>query len=357
MSTQQTTNGQDNVLQLASKVPFTQVSNEVLNDANLSWKAKGIYGCLFSKATMTGWTFRKAHLIKQSKDGKTSFEKGIKELKENGYLEIVSRRKKNGEYNGWTWNVYASKAENPNFKQPESLENRNTINPKSRKPVLRETRITGNPHLYSNTVVNKTNSNKTERNTYVQNQKTLDPNGSDYAENSVMERSPKENNLHQNRSDVPKKRKKTLCDYKREAEAYYLDSQKRDKEHPLYYSYKFFEKVFDIFRPSSRGGKKKMESFIAWHELIRANSKDEAISKKEIITKIVEHIQASIKYDRDWLKGHAPLFSTYLIQRRWEDDVKRDRKLGDPSDFSDKEKLKRSRELVQELRERSRPNI
>lgn len=89
-----------------AEVPFTQVSNTCLDEDTLSWKAKGIYSYLSSKATIDGWRFRKSQLIKASKDGKASFEAGIKELKDIGLLEIYPRRREDGTLDGWEWKIY-----------------------------------------------------------------------------------------------------------------------------------------------------------------------------------------------------------------------------------------------------------
>lgn len=80
---------EDKVLLMAKlsrqNVPFTQVANEVLNDKNLSWKAKGLYAYLFSKPD--DWDFS-AHRIKMdSANGRDSVLSALKELEQKGYLE------------------------------------------------------------------------------------------------------------------------------------------------------------------------------------------------------------------------------------------------------------------------------
>jgi hypothetical protein len=66
------------------KTGFVQVSNSLLNDEELSFKAKGIYSFLASKPD--GWNFEAQRIANQSKDGRRSVLSGIKELEDIGYL-------------------------------------------------------------------------------------------------------------------------------------------------------------------------------------------------------------------------------------------------------------------------------
>jgi len=78
---------------------YTKVSCTVLSDTRLSWKARGMYSFLVSKATISGWDFNREWLIDQSeKDGKAAYDKGIGELKKYGYLSIKRTRNDNGAF-------------------------------------------------------------------------------------------------------------------------------------------------------------------------------------------------------------------------------------------------------------------
>lgn len=84
---------------------FTQVSNQVLQDKRLSWKARGIYAFLVSKASVEGWKFNRAWLINQSeKDQKTSYDSGVEELKTLGYLTIERIKNAKGQFD-YRWFV------------------------------------------------------------------------------------------------------------------------------------------------------------------------------------------------------------------------------------------------------------
>jgi hypothetical protein len=73
-------------------VPFTQIANEVLNNSELSFKAKGIYAFMMSKPD--DWNFTIRSMSKQVKDGEDGIKTGIKELKDLGY--VVYEKHKNG---------------------------------------------------------------------------------------------------------------------------------------------------------------------------------------------------------------------------------------------------------------------
>lgn len=66
-------------------IPFTQVANAVLNDAKLSFKAKGLFAYLYSKPD--GWDFESGRIAEQSTDGRDSVRAGLVELEQQGYLK------------------------------------------------------------------------------------------------------------------------------------------------------------------------------------------------------------------------------------------------------------------------------
>lgn len=66
------------------KIPFTQVANAVLNDPNLSAKAKGVYAYLYSKPE--GWDFSAERIAKDFSDGRKAIMAGLQELEEGGHL-------------------------------------------------------------------------------------------------------------------------------------------------------------------------------------------------------------------------------------------------------------------------------
>ena len=77
-------------------IPFTQIANEVLNSAELSFKAKGIYAFMMSKPA--DWNFTIRSMAKQVSDGERAIKSGIKELKDLGYIEYEKHTDGTGTY-------------------------------------------------------------------------------------------------------------------------------------------------------------------------------------------------------------------------------------------------------------------
>ena len=63
---------------------FTMVSNSVLNDPALSFKAKGVFVYLWSKPD--DWVVRIKDLCNHGQEGKTAIYSALQELEDAGYL-------------------------------------------------------------------------------------------------------------------------------------------------------------------------------------------------------------------------------------------------------------------------------
>lgn len=105
---------------------FTTVDNTVLNDTNLSWKAKGLFVYLWSQADE--WEFYETEVVKHSTDGIRSMRAGLHELEEKGYLsrkrERVGNRLKGSI---WLLSETPQKLQNVTL-QNDSLQNVNLQN-------------------------------------------------------------------------------------------------------------------------------------------------------------------------------------------------------------------------------------
>lgn len=64
---------------------YTVMNRTALQDTRLSWKAKGIIAYMLSMPD--DWVFYMDELMTHATDGKTSFQNGMRELKECGYVE------------------------------------------------------------------------------------------------------------------------------------------------------------------------------------------------------------------------------------------------------------------------------
>jgi hypothetical protein len=101
------------------KANFTQISNEVLLDERLSFKARGILALLLSRPK--NWKIYIDEIIERSDlDGKHSVRTGFKELKTFGYLELVKVWNDAGKFEGTIYKLCLNRQ--PDFpKTPNSL--------------------------------------------------------------------------------------------------------------------------------------------------------------------------------------------------------------------------------------------
>jgi len=87
---------------------FTLVPNHILDNKELSFRAKGLYAYLRSKPE--DWEFRVQNIVKFSNEGRDAIQKALKELEKAGYVRRVANRcSENGQFKGMLWYIY----ENP----------------------------------------------------------------------------------------------------------------------------------------------------------------------------------------------------------------------------------------------------
>lgn len=78
--------------------PFTMVQNTVIEDKNLSLKAKGLYLIIKHYITIPNFKLNKGYLITLSKEGERAFDSTWKELKDAGYLKQHRLKGKGGKW-------------------------------------------------------------------------------------------------------------------------------------------------------------------------------------------------------------------------------------------------------------------
>ena len=116
---------------------YGQAPNELLNNPDLSLKAKGLFTLLQSKPD--GWKFSTDRIAAQTKDGRDAVRRTLQELEQHGYLERKpSYDNKKKRLTGYDYILY----ENPKSSRQETR--------------LTENQTTGNPQPLSN----KDNSKK-----------------------------------------------------------------------------------------------------------------------------------------------------------------------------------------------------
>lgn len=109
------------------EVNFTQVSNNVLCDKNLSAKAKWIYAYLYSKPN--NWQFASERIARDFSDGLRAIKTGLQELEKAWYLK--RKRQWDGSVDYFIYNN--PQVENSTLDEDPKVENRTVLKPHSAK--------------------------------------------------------------------------------------------------------------------------------------------------------------------------------------------------------------------------------
>jgi len=87
------------------KREFTILPNRILEDARLTFRAKGLLAYLLSRPP--NWKCRSNHLQTVSREGRDAVRGTLKALAKYGYARLVTKRdKKTGRINGREWLVF-----------------------------------------------------------------------------------------------------------------------------------------------------------------------------------------------------------------------------------------------------------
>jgi len=123
-----------NIIRVEKNKNYSVVTNTVLRDTKISWKAKGIMAYMLSNPD--DWTYYLDELVKHSTEGKASFRSGFKELQDRGYVKRVKRRKNDGTFK-WETIVFEQphtvfpQVDNPHVEKPHvekpSMDNRKLL--------------------------------------------------------------------------------------------------------------------------------------------------------------------------------------------------------------------------------------
>jgi hypothetical protein len=103
------------------KIHFTQVSNIIINDKNLSAGAKGVFIYLMSKPD--GWKYYIDEIVSNFNESKYAIKKYIKELEMHGYL-LRKAIREDGKFQGWDYFIYHSpheEVQQENIKRKEKI--------------------------------------------------------------------------------------------------------------------------------------------------------------------------------------------------------------------------------------------
>ena len=112
---------------------FTILSNSVIRDETLSWKARGLFEYLWSLPE--DWEFYETEITKHAADGRDSTRSGLDELEEHGYLSRTRERNEKGQVKSAIWILHENPkkpvqekpvSENPNQGNPTLLNTNST---------------------------------------------------------------------------------------------------------------------------------------------------------------------------------------------------------------------------------------
>ena len=130
---------------------YTNISNQLIRDSRLSWKARGIFAYLWSQADE--WDFYVSEVAKHATDGRDALRSGLKELEKYGYLTRQPSSGTGGQFDGMSWVLTDKPAESAeNSVDGETRQNaqKSAENPSDGKAVGRGTRRTEDPTLRNN---------------------------------------------------------------------------------------------------------------------------------------------------------------------------------------------------------------
>ena len=96
---------------------FTQVSNAVLRNVNLSWEARGFLCYLLSLPD--DWSFSIKGLVKQTGATEHTVKRLVKELQLEGYVVLTRHTNDRGKVVKWTWDIYETGNKVQMLKSPQ----------------------------------------------------------------------------------------------------------------------------------------------------------------------------------------------------------------------------------------------
>lgn len=147
---------------------FSIVSNEILSDKRLSFKARGLL--VYMLSMKDDWKFYVNELEKHSqKDGRESIQNALAELEKAGYLQRIQKRQKNGRFGSQDWLLVDTPIFSPQTGFPYTAKPQ-TVKPETANPQL--TNTNSNKNL-NKQVLNISSSH--EENQEQDSQKEIDP--------------------------------------------------------------------------------------------------------------------------------------------------------------------------------------
>lgn len=150
-----------NIGRKRKKNGFTQISNTMLEDERLSWRAKGILSYMLSRPD--NWKINKTDLYKKGKEGRDAMQNALNELKELGYLHIYSVKDDKGQIETWIWE-YDDMPFLPTILKNQMTEKPQETGQNVEVSQTTENPLSGEPTFWDSSTYNNTDLNNTDYN-------------------------------------------------------------------------------------------------------------------------------------------------------------------------------------------------
>lgn len=132
------------IIKVTKQSNFVAIDNRILEDPDLSWKAKGLLSYLLSRPD--NWQVRVSDLVNRSTTGRDGIYSILKELKALGYARYATARGISGTFGEGGWTVY---------ERPRDTGSPDTAEPDTAKPDHNNTDVTHYVRNEKNTVGGK----------------------------------------------------------------------------------------------------------------------------------------------------------------------------------------------------------
>lgn len=165
--------------------PFTQISNHLLRDPNVSLKAKGLYSLIASYLSMVDFTLYKSTLRSNCSEGRDAFDKTWNELKNAGYLVQYKVKADKGQF------IYEYEL----LDEPESKEQNE---PKNKKSSGNNSKEKANNSKTNNFSIDNINELSSANSTYGFSVPGFPVNGNSVAIQDTLEKNNLEKNISLN---------------------------------------------------------------------------------------------------------------------------------------------------------------
>ena len=175
------------VMRVKKDKNYTVISNGLLQDKDISLKAKGLLCVMLSLPDK--WEFSIAGLAAISHEGETSIRSTLQELERNRYLERGKVKDENNKVVGWDYIVYEKKF-NEKDRVYKDEANRVYADRKKKKPCD-ESPVVGNNHVESERQLSTNKESTQQESNYISHQTDLSASDAPIPAESVRKEKPK----------------------------------------------------------------------------------------------------------------------------------------------------------------------